>query len=347
MPVVSCAQTLAKNDLISIPYGSSEVSTLSPREWVKEEDRVNGRIPRTKLIKMQRFTDTMVAFLHDSCFSEGDFNPLWHGEYFSGKFGIQCRMEDNKSQLTIMANDMSPLLRYLTVNGKEYAGIRPPDGLQKDCPYIEYEDENHIQTITWLVTNRRRQMPYTPITRREYLQEARAELTNIKNGIIANIKLKTPVRSAAVQEAEKKAAIDELNNSYSGADLQVRMRLFLKNYQNDEAYLLDLMAKGTAALDRTLRLMDSLAIRSASAELDKPAMVSVEAASFHGFEDRASDRNMLVRMNPAFFNVNLGSEKAQLFLVSWSCDPTASAACIDRQIRENIDFRQLQDMLGK
>jgi hypothetical protein len=318
------------------------------REWVKEEDHVNGRIPRTTLIKMQRLTDAMIAFLHDSCFSEGEFNPVWHGEYFSGKFGIQCRTADNKSQLTIMANDMSPLLRYLTVNGKELAGLRPADGLQQDCPYFEYEDENHARIISWLVTNRREQQPYTVITRQEYLKEARAELINIKSGIIANIKLKTPIRSAAIQEAEKKAAIDELNNTYSGTDLQVRMRLFLRNYQSDDAYLQTSIGKATAGLDQTLRLMDSLASRSTAAELNKPAMVSVEAASFRGFEDNAADRNMLVRMNPAYFNAHPGSGTAQLFLVSWSHDPAAStAAGIDRQIRENIDFRQLQDMLDK
>jgi len=194
------------------------------------------------------------------------------------------------------------------------------------------------------VTRQCEQLPYTPITRKEYLQEARAELTNIKNGIIEKIKLRTPVRSAAIQEAEKKAAIDELNHSYSGADLEVRTRLFLRNYQPDEAYLQGSIEKATASLDQTLRLMDNLASRSTSAELNKPAMVSVEAASFRGFEDNAADRNMLVRMNPAYFNANLSSEKAQLFLVSWSYDPAATTtAGIDCQIRENIDFRQLQE----
>jgi len=108
MPAVSRAQDLARNSSISIPFDGSEVSALSPRGWVKEEDHVNGRIPRTKLVKMQGAIYAMVAFLHDSCFSEGDFNPVWHGEYFTEKFGIQCRTEDNKGQLTIMANDISP-----------------------------------------------------------------------------------------------------------------------------------------------------------------------------------------------------------------------------------------------
>jgi hypothetical protein len=320
----------------------------TPREWVKEEDHVNGRIPRTKLAKMQNAADAMVAFLQDSCFSEGSFSPLWHGEYFSEKFGIQCRSEDNSSRLAIMANDMSPLLRYLTVNGKEIAGIRPADGVQKDCPYIEYETEDHLHIITWLVTDRTGLLPYIPVTRREYLQEARAELNNIRNGIIASIKLKTPIRPEAIQAAEKQASIDQLNANYAGTDLQVRMRLFLQNYQSDEAYLQDNITKATADLDRTLRLMDSLAMRSTTAELNKPAMVSVEAASFRGFEDNAADRNMLVRINADYFKARPTDGNARLFLVSWSYDPSGpSTAEIDRQVRGNIDFRQLQDMLDQ
>jgi hypothetical protein len=318
----------------------------APREWVEEEDHVNGRISRTKLAKMQRAADAMVNFLQDSCFSEVDFTPLWHGEYFSEKFSIQCRSEDNKSQLTIMAGDMSPLLRFLTVNGKEIAGIRPADGVQKDCPYFEYENEDHQHSITWLVTGRDGQLPYIPVTRKEYLQEARAELTAIKNGIITNIRLKTPIRPATIQAAEKQAAIDHLNNNYSGTDLQVRMRLLLQNYQSDDAYLQSNIIKATADLDRALHLMDSLTLRSTPADLNKPAMVSVSADSFRGFEDNAADRNMLIHMNPDYFKTHSVNGSMRIFLVSWSYDPSASTiADIDRQVRENIDFRQLQDML--
>ncbi|MDO6435174.1 hypothetical protein Q4E93_31450 [Flavitalea sp. BT771] len=324
------------------------VPAPAPREWVKEKDQINGRISRTQLTKMQRTTDDMIAFLHDSCFSDIDFSPIWHGEYSSGKFGIQCRTANNKSQLAIMANDFSPLLRYLTVNGKEVAGIRPVAGIQDDCRYFEYENEDQVRTITWLVTNKREQLPYIEITRKEYLQEARAELNKIKDGIIADVRLKTPVRGAAIQEAEKKASIDELSSHYSGTDLQVRMRLFQQNYQSDEAYLQGAIHQATAHLDKTLRLMDSLALRSTAVELNKPAMVSVEAIDFRGFEDNAADRNMLVRMNPAYFNASLSGERAQLFLVSWSYDPAdAGSVSIDRAIREHIDFGQLQEMLGK
>ena len=326
---------------------SNPLLDKAPKEWVKEQDQINGRVPHNKLVKMQHSTEAMISFLHDSCFSTTDFSPVWHGEYAIGRFGIQCRSEDSRGRLTIMSNDISPLLRYLTVNGKEFAGIRPSSGLQENYRYFEYEGEDHARTIYWLVTPDSTQLPYIAITRREYLQEASAELTGKKNSIIADIKLKTPIRSTTIQEAEKKAALDELNNNYTGADLQVRQRLFAKEYHTDEEYLELSIEKATAALDRTIHLMDSLSTRSTAAELDKPAMVSVDADSFHGFEDKEADRNMLVKINPTYYG-NTGNDKPLLFLVSWSYDPAgADASNIDHQVRENIDFRQLKALLDK
>ncbi|HVU57697.1 MAG TPA: hypothetical protein VHD83_21695 [Puia sp.] len=327
--------------------GVNPLLNKAAKAWVKEQDRIDGHVPHSKLVKMQRTTEAMVSFLHDSCFSATDFIPVWHGEYSIGRFGIQCRSVDNRGRLTIMSNDISPMLRYLTVNGKDFAGIRPSTGLQGDYRYFEYEEEDHARTIYWLVTAAQDKLPYIEITRKEYLQEARTELVNKKNSIIADIKLKTPIRAAAIQEAEKKAALDELNNNYSGTDLQVRLRLFAKEYHTDEEYLNSSIAKTTADLDRTIHLMDSISSHSTAVELNKPAMVSVEAAAFHGFEDNETDRNMLVRINPAYYN-NTDSDKPLLFLVSWSYDPAGpDASNIDRQVRENIDFRQLRTLLGQ
>jgi hypothetical protein len=191
------------------------------------------------------------------------------------------------------------------------------------------------------------QLPYIAITRKEYLQEARTELTNIKNTIIAEIKQKLTVRPAAVQEADKKEAIDQLNTTYSGVDLQVRMKQLLRNYRTDEEYLQASTIEGTAVIDHTLHIMDSLLSHLTAKELGQPAVVSVAAADFHGFEDGHTDK-MLIRINNAYFNYASGAETPQLFFVSWQFDPSEPlAADIDRQIQANFDTQKLRALLGK
>jgi hypothetical protein len=275
---------------------SDEIPVVHP-SWEKEEDQVNGHISKSKLSKMKNVTGTIAGLLQDSCLFEGAYNPVWHGEYFpentgSGplaRFGAACHFADQKVSLTIMANEIKPLLGHLVLNNQDLLTITIPTASKKDCLYFEYspandsdgqEENKTLRSKAWLITTGNGQLPYIAITRKEYLQEARTELTNIKNNIIAQIKQKLTIRAAAVQEAEKKVAIDQLNATYSGIDLQVRMKQLLRNYRTDEEYLQASTIEGTAAIDHTLHIMDSLMSHLTAKELGQPAVVSVAAADF-------------------------------------------------------------------
>jgi hypothetical protein len=141
--------------------------------------------------------------------------------------------------------------------------------------------------------------------------------------------------------------IDQLQAMYTGLALEVRMRQYLKNYRTDEQYLKDNTDNETAAVDSTMHLMEDLLAHMSPAELGKPAIVSVPAIDFNGFEDGHTDK-MLVRINPTYFNGGLSDEKPQLFLVEWRYDASnAAAADIDQQLTQNFDGQQLKALLGK
>jgi len=348
-PFVASAQYSAKSITVtSLP--ASEIATASSPQWKKEQDQVIGRISNSKLAKMKNITGAIIAFFQDSCLSEGSYSPVWHGEYYSektspgpiAKFYVECNFSDQKALLTITANDISPLLNHLVVNNQDFLTIKPVIAVRNDCPYFEYN-----RSKTWLITANNQQLPYTPVTRKEYLQEARKEVTIIKNSISDYIKQTRPVRPAAVQEAEKKATIDQLTAVYSGVDLQVRMKQLLNNYKTDEEYLKEGMEKGTADMDSTLHLMDSLLNHWTPNELNKPAIVSVVAAEFRGFEDGHSDK-MLIRMNAASFNSSTSGETPQFFLVTLQSDALSTMARdIDRQLQEKFNSQKLKELLGK
>ena len=370
-PVVSAAQDLADNIAVrpfvaiaddSQPNGRILVNGGTPAfkapEWAKEEDLVDASISKSKLAKMKEVTGALVGLLKDNCFSAGRFNPTWHGEYFSGqnspgpmlKFGMTCHFAEQNADLSITANDMQPLLDQLVVNGQHYQTIRVVSAVSnKALYYTDAEGANATgaQTKMWLVTTGNGQLPFTPVTRKEYLQEAKAELTAMTGSIQTGWKLKIPVRPAAVQEAGKKAAIDQLKAMYSGMDLEVRTRIYLRNYKTDEQYRKENIDNETAGLNGTLHLMDSLLAHLPAAELAKPAVVSVAATEFHGFEDGQTNY-MLIRMNAAYFNNGLSDEKPELFLVTWHYDPSNAATVeLDRQLTERFDGQKLQEMLGK
>jgi hypothetical protein len=349
---ICSAQYLAKNNTAAGPLLVREAVPSASQQWEKEEDQVNGRISNSKLLKMKNTAEAIVAFFQESCISEGNYSPVWHGEYFSEKtspgpqmkFGVQCNFNDQGAHLTVMANDLSPLLGHLVLNDKTVLTIRTAIAAKNDCPYFEIKAP---RSKIWLVTAHNDLLPYIPVTRKEYLKEAQSELQATRTRFTEELKKKAPIRPLAIQEAEKKAAIDRLNSQYSGIALQIRMRAFLKDYKTDEEYLKQNIEIGTAELDSTLHFMDSLLKYSGTEELTRPAIVSVQAADFRGFEDGISD-NMLIRINSAYFKSAVGGETPQFFLVCWQYEnPDPAAIDIDRQIEQKFDGQKLKGMLGK
>jgi hypothetical protein len=182
----------------------------------------------------------------------------------------------------------------LMVNGQRYLTIKESGSAKNDSAMGKF---------------------YIPVTRKEYLQQAKAELTDMKNSIVEGWKLQVRVRPVAVQEAEKKANIEQLKAMYTGIDLEVRMRIYLRNYKTDEEYLKENTDKETAGPLSTLRLIDNLLSHMSATELSKPAMVSVPSPDFQGFEDGKTD-NMLIRMDAAHTDNSLSEGKEPELLVS-------------------------------
>ena len=354
LPATGSAQFLTDNSAPTGPLLTSEVTAAPASEWSNEGDRVYGHIPNAKLATMRNFNNSLISYIHDSLMADGSYSPIWHGEYFSEKaasgpvmkFGVECDFNEQKAHVSVIANDLSPLLDHLVVNNQDFLAIRPNLAGKDETPFFEY-DADSIHTKAWLVTVGKSPMPFIPVTRKEYLSEARTELNGIRNNIIADMKQRMPLRPQAAQEADKKASLDQLNSLYSGMDLQIRTKMFLQNYQTDEEYQKQQIDQQTATLSHTIHLMDSLMISLPSSELAIPAIVSVQAADFTGFEDGHGDK-MLIRVNTAWLNAGLGEEKPRFVLVSFQIDPSAGTAIdLGNQMQKKFNGKQLKALLDK
>jgi len=343
--------------------------------WKKEHDRVDGHIDHTLLKQMAQTTDTIIALFKDSCLSIGSFLPSWYGEFVSDKrslssrtnFGLECQFQGN-AHIGVIANSIDAIYRdTLYVNGKIFQTLKVTPVLKDGFSCFEYlvsdpdplagmapaagEDSAITQTLhrkLWLITADSAKLPYIAVTRREYLAAAIQEVQLEKEKLTADIKVRTPVKSAEAQKAEKEREIDEIRQTYSGSESEMRVRRFLEAYKTDEDYLKEGIEKGTADINATLHLMDSLLTHLSAEELKKPAMVSVPATNFEAFEDGLPNRRILVEADSTYFNPALTVEKPQCFLVSWTYDPSEPmAADIELQLNEKFNFKKLQGLLGK
>lgn len=327
------------------------------RQWHKEEDHINGHIRANKLAAMKSIADGIINVFRDSILTQ-DVNPVWHGEYFPAAnggpqvhFGVRCvfNNDDNTAtdnDLTVFANDITPLLGNLTVNGNNYTTVKASTRV-KGNQFFEFDTENNFHVKAWLVVADGAAMPYIPVTRKEYLEQAHKELVSLREAVDAEIRAKIPVRSAAVQDAGKTQMLRQLRDSYSGAELETRTRVYLQNYIKDEDLVAQTIARNIAGYNGTLALVDNLLHTSSAEMLSQPAVVSVTADNFDGFEDGKANTTTLVRLNPAYFT---GSDEQapKCLLVCWRYNPAeALSAGIDNQLDTNFAAASFQDLLAK
>jgi hypothetical protein len=356
------AQLLADNTL---PSETKDLNTTDLPAWQKTADLVNGHFRSSRLARLKNLSAALVAALQECNFAAVGGNAVWHGEYFSSakgdpsfRFGLRCIFNEAtgaSSDLTIFANDLSPLLGSTEVNGKIFVTLRGFTGGGQN-PAFEFampapsgnggDEAQKLSVKAWLVSTDSCSLPYVPVSRKEYLEDARLDLESKIEAIVAETKAKIMVRPADMQEAEKQEALNRLIGTYSGADLQAQIKMYLNNYQKDEDYLLRAIYENTATYAHTLHLVDSLLYNSTEDQLVQPAIVSSSLAGFHGFADGGVDAAMLVRFNSGYFAGDPEETAPKCLLVCWRYDPTESpgAAGIGRQLAEKLDsgdFRQL------
>jgi hypothetical protein len=344
-------------------YGSgiSNESLLCPltdapaAPWPKEADQVFGHIPRSQLAMMKNASEDLISIFHDSILVDGSFNPVWHGEYFSAgngapqiRFGVSCVFHNGDAtvnqpnDLTIFANDISPLIGHLAVNGHEFTTLKGFVGSEAR-PGFEFDmsadgdntdaTEEKVHVKAWLVTADSSVLPYVAVTRKEYLEEAGRELESRKAAIITDIKSRIQIRPATEQEAGKQQALDQLRGTYSGLEQQTRVRLFLASYKSDEDYLKQNIAANTEAVDRKLALIARLLSGSTAQQLAQPAVVSVAAADFHGFEDGTPNSTVLVRLRGSYYSGDTDQATVKSLLICWRYHPSdRMAERIDSQL---------------
>ncbi len=327
--------------------------------WQKADDQTNGNITRVSLAKLKATNTSLVSFLKDSCLADSTLHPVWHGEYTADKpdkkattvnlsYGIRCIFQQSSS-LSIMANDLSPLLKHIEVYSQDYTALVVIPTVRNECPHFEpVATTPTTKSKFWLITARPDELPYTVLTRKDYLEKVIASLNTVKQHIIADVKQKAPTRTTADQEAQKNKELESFRTTYTGAELEMRQRSYLKQYKSDEDYQKEKIDAATADTDSTISFIDGMLHHLSPATLSAPAVISPSAKEFEGFADGEPGSLMLVGLKPAAPDATATPEKPNFFVITWNYDPADPAAVsLDRQIAKKLDPRILKNILKK
>ncbi len=352
-----------------------EILAQKPGQWKKSPDFSPG-IPKEILSKAKTVVTPLSKLFFEVYPQPRGCEARWYESYGSGAYDIglaqsyefisyflmyYCKGNtkdfflgsETDDWIYIRANYCGALNDFLTVNGKKYWTIKRPTEVKDGMLYFEYPssasspDINGLWLYAWMITYPGK-LPYIPVTRKEYLLEARQEVAKTQTEVIENVKRYTTIRPAAEQEAAKQKEVEYLKKSYP--DNPRRWQRYIEDYQTDEQKLQAAINKMTQQYQATLAIMNNLLQTLSEEELQKPAIVTVIATAFKGFEDDFKERNanMLIRWNPEYFNKKLSKAVPQFFTVLVRENRRDLPAVeITRLFKQKFRFEVLSSMLGK
>jgi hypothetical protein len=211
-----------------------------------------------------------------------------------------------------------------------------------------------------VLISRRGELPYIPVTRKQYLDYSIRYLGQLYDDVIKSSK-EMPVRSIAEQEEEKKKALDGIDKDYkdSPKNRETARNMYLGNYETDQQRRdKDVATQMKLKEDIINRYQKELG-KTISANLpNSPAVIremhpiDEERPIFATGEEGGK---MLITDNPSYIKRDLPKYIPQFIVLYWSWNEGASegfaggaqGAYYRKMLEANFPIEKLQAMIDK
>jgi hypothetical protein len=277
------------------------------------------------------------------------FNSLYL-KYVCDKRLPELKLETaTNSWLWIYVNQFYPLLTksyLMEMKGKKIQTYYMPlkDGEINGIAY--YRLSNWSSSSKAFLFTRKGESLFTPVTRRQYLE------WYINDKVTRNKKteesiLKTVIRPAAVQEAEKNKTLQKINEQHAKSTEKRRQGAiddFLKSYKTDEEKRDENLRRFLDISEKELKKYYDELNNSDKASLDKPACFGDSKSVFSVKEDGNS--HILVEINESYFKKNLMSTQPQFIIMHWMYDNKHIAdRYLNNELVNRFPFQKLEAMI--
>jgi hypothetical protein len=287
-----------------------------------------------------------------------DYSNLPHFTYYYynvGFFPYQCEYGKTNSIiptypgetstfLNIIANaklgDMAPDDTWIT-NGLPVLMRKPSIRIKEGIELSHPEPGRNVYEV---LVHRKGVLPYTPVTRKQYLEYCITYHTKLHDELIKHFE-QMPVRSTEEQEKEKKAKLDKFQKEFGNdpKKLKTNVDYYLSGYQTDQQRRDEQVVKAKKIKEDELKkFTDELEKTTSEGLLDSPAMVLVKYYSIPSvFETDPARGSILVTENPEYVRRDLPKHVPQFFIVALTWKEGAPQKFAET-FQQNFPFEKLQ-----
>ncbi|HEU4859173.1 MAG TPA: hypothetical protein VFT15_05020 [Chitinophagaceae bacterium] len=293
-----------------------------------------------------------------------DYLNLPHFTYYyynAGFFNYQCEYGKTNSLMPTYPGETGTFLNVIanvtigsmsqddnwTINGlpvKMYkASITSADGIDVLYP----EPGRNVYEV---LIHRKGILPYTPVTRKQYLDYCIIFHTKINDEVIKNYE-KMPVRSLEDQEKEKRAKLAKFEKDFANdpKKLKANVDYYLSGYQTDQDRRNELIIKTKKNRDDIVKkFIDEVEKTTNEGLLGVPALVlTMYQHSPSVFETDLDKASMLIIENPDYIRKDLPKYVPQFFIAQFAWNEWMPYTKFAAIFKEKFPFDKLQAMIDK
>jgi hypothetical protein len=212
--------------------------------------------------------------------------------------------------------------------------------------YPEYYNELYV------LVHRKGEIPYIPVTRKQYLHKCIAHLTKSLGTTIKDFE-QLPMRTIAEQEAEKKQTIAKMEKDF-GKDpqaLKSAVDYYLSGYKTEQEIRKEQVAELIKHKEAVLKhYRDELEETTNKGLLNSPAIIPMKIYDPDEYLPIFVEENigwMIMTANPKYMRKEMPKYVPQFFVVEWVWNEWKSQADIGKLVEEKFPFDKLHALIDK
>lgn len=212
---------------------------------------------------------------------------------------------------------------------------------------------NYINDELCVLVHRKGELPYIPVTRKQYLDEAIIYLTQFYADALKEFE-RAPMRSLEEQEREKNQTIEKMKKdlAWNPSTMKTSIDLYLAGYKTEQDIRKEQIKEYIKNRDAVLNhYKNELEETTKNGLLESPAIIPLVVYTAVSDDPIFVEQNVgytVVIENPKYMRKDLPKYVPQILIIRWSWDEYwKPQADIAKLILEKFPFDKLQAMIDK
>lgn len=296
--------------------------------WKKDADALTDRpgpanLPKEQAI-VKKIADIAEGFYPRPKGGEIEWYGYYSGQLIQGQYSkgyqldilfsrYQCtngkvKLIAYNSSIYVAVNALTFFGNEFDMNGKTWTTVHAAFHAVDGYTYFNFNRNDRYNTEeSWLITYNGK-LPFSLVSRKEYVTEARADQMKAKDKKAAELKKSYGIKSQAEQDAARQRYVEGLKKSYKGDELTKRIEKYDLEKKADQGRYEEAVKFNDEHYKKIIGKYDEFLASHDEAYMSQPAIVKPYTREvFDGFDNNIDEVNSvyLVKNNPSYYNSGL------------------------------------------